>query len=359
MTSAHIVPGAVAVALVVSLGVGAWLLSATPGSLVNEEPPRLGATPTSQTGIVTVSVEPGDSARAIGEKLENEGVIESARLFQVLTALMGLGNDLEAGDYEFEGGQTAVAAIRRISQGITRAIVTTVIIPEGLRAEEIGEKLEEAGVVSAEEFWRALSDVYTAFFLDELPPGAALEGFLFPATYGFPRQPSVHEVVAQLLFAFDERYREQILPGLRPDGLSLREVVTLASIIEREARVAEERPVIAGVFLNRLERGMLLQADPTVQYALGNDPASVQQFGYWKRELTKADLAVDSPYNTYRNLGLPPGPIANPGLASILAVLEPVETSYLYFVARPDGSHAFAETLEEHNRNIREINQAR
>ena len=121
---------------------------------------------------------------------------------------------------------------------------------------------------------------------------------------------------------------------------------------EREAQVAEERPIIADVFLKRLRRGMPLEADPTVQYALGNDPASVTRHGYWKQELTEADLEVDSPYNTYRNTGLPPGPICNPGLDSIEAVVRPAQTNYLYFVARADGSHVFAETLEEHLRNI-------
>jgi UPF0755 protein len=129
-------------------------------------------------------------------------------------------------------------------------------------------------------------------------------------------------------------------------------VLTLASIVEREAQVPDERPIIAGVFLKRLRRGMPLEADPTVQYALGNDPASVARYGYWKQDLTQTDLEVDSPYNTYRNTGLPQGPICNPGLDSIQGVIEPAETDYLYFVARADGSHVFAETLEEHLSNI-------
>ncbi|HWQ28370.1 MAG TPA: endolytic transglycosylase MltG, partial [Dehalococcoidia bacterium] len=130
------------------------------------------------------------------------------------------------------------------------------------------------------------------------------------------------------------------------------QVVTLASIVEREARVPEERPLIASVFLNRLRLGIPLQADPTVQYALANDPANVEAFGYWKSELTVDDLRLDSPYNTYVYVGLPPGPICNPGLDAIRAVLRPAQTNYLFFVAKPDGSHAFAETLEEHERNV-------
>ncbi len=354
MNDARFVPVAVVVALVVLLGVGAWLLARTPGSLVNEAPPRLGATPSSSDAIVTITVEQGENAREIGEKLEEAGVIESARLFRVLTDLMGLGDELEAGIYAFPPGATALIAVRRISEGMTASRGVT--IREGLRLEEIAEVLESQGIVSTDAFLLALENEHAASFLEQLPPDVGLEGFLFPATYRFSLTVSAHEVVQQLLGAFDQRYREEIEPRLRPDGLSLHEIVVLASIVEREARMAEERPVIAGVFVNRLARGMPLQADPTVQYALGNDPASVEQYGYWKRELSNADLESPSPYNTYVHSGLPPGPIANPGLDSILAALEPADTNFLYFVARPGGCHAFAETLEEHNRNVRETN---
>ncbi len=354
MSAERAIPAVALLGLVVLLGIGVWLLSGTPGSLVNEPPPPLGPPPSAGGEVVVITVEEGEGAGEIGEKLEEEGVIQSARHFRVLTSLMGVGDDLVAGDYEFEPGTTALAAVRRISQGLTASRVVT--IREGLRAEEIGELLARLEVIPADEFRRALGDVYNASFLGELPPDAGLEGFLFPATYGFSRDTSGHEVVQQLLNAFDQRYRERILPELpAADGLSLHEAVILASIVEREARVPEERPVIASVFLNRLEQGIPLQADPTVQYALGNDPESVRQFGYWKRELTSADLAVPSPYNTYVTVGLPPGPIANPGLDSILAAVRPADTNYLFFVACPDGSHVFAETLQGHNQNIRII----
>lgn len=357
MSAARTVPALVGLGLVILLGVGVWLLSGTPGALVNEEPSRLGPTPEAGGEPVVIPVPEGATAREIGEELEDAGVIQSARLFRVLASLMGVGDDLVAGDYEFGRGETALTAIRRISQGVTAALV--VAIPEGLRAEEIGDLLARRGILSTDEFRRALGDIYDATFLGELPPGAGLEGFLFPATYGFSRDTSGHEVVQQLLNAFDQRYRESILPSLATTGGDLHEAVILASIVEREARVAEERPTIAGVFLNRLQLGLPLQADPTVQYAVGSDPASAQEFGYWKPELTLADLDVDSPYNTYVNVGLPPGPIASPGLDSILAAVEPADTNYLFFVARADGSHAFAETLEEHNRNVCEIYPSR
>ncbi|MGI5837550.1 MAG: endolytic transglycosylase MltG, partial [Chloroflexota bacterium] len=141
-------------------------------------------------------------------------------------------------------------------------------------------------------------------------------------------------------------------------GMTVHEIVTLASIIEREAVVPSERPMMAGVFYNRLELGMFIQSDPTVQYALTLvQPESIDKYGWWKKELTVEDLAVDSPYNTYRYRGLPPNPICNPGLASLRAAVDPEETDYVYFVAKPDGSHAFARTLEEHNENVAKYRQ--
>ncbi|MEX0785856.1 MAG: endolytic transglycosylase MltG, partial [Dehalococcoidia bacterium] len=208
MTASRALPAMVALGFAVMLGVGVWLLAGTPGTLVNEEPSPLGPTPLAQAETVFVVVEEGDSAHEIGQKLEDAGVIQSARLFRVLTSLMALGNELVAGEYEFEQGGTALTAVRRISQGVTASLVAT--IPEGLRREEIGQILEQRGVVTADEFLQALGETYTATFLGELPFGASLEGFLFPATYGFSREATGHEVVQQLLSAFDQRYRDQI-----------------------------------------------------------------------------------------------------------------------------------------------------
>jgi UPF0755 protein len=339
------------------LGIGVWLIWSTPGTVLNEEPTRLGPTLAADQETVLVTIEAGDDARTIGEKLEDAGVIESARLFRVLVGLMGLSDRLVAGEYEFQRGEPTLRIVRRISEGITSPLLVTV--PEGLRLEEVAQVMEREGIVPAREFLDALDDPYSASFLNQIPPGAGLEGFLSPATYGFSRTATGHDVVQRMLQAFDERYQEEIRPRLANSELTLFEVVTLASIVEREARVPAERPVIASVFLNRLRARLPLQADPTVQYALAADPENVRQFGYWKRELTQADLAVDSPYNTYTNVGLPPGPIANPGLDAILAVLEPAETNYLFFVAQPDGSHLFAETLEEHQRNVCQVDPGR
>ncbi len=352
MIGTRSVPFLTAFGIIVMLGIGVWLLSGTPGTLVDDEPERFGVTPQSDGPTVAISVEEGDSASDIGEKLEQAGVIQSARLFTVLAALMGVGSNLEAGNYVFSLGETALIAVQRISQGRTSAFGVT--IREGLRLEEIAELLETENIVPAQEFVGALSEPYQASFLGALPEGVTLEGFLFPATYDFPFEISAVEIVDRMLAAFDQRYQESISVPLASSGLTLLDAVTLASIVEREAVLPEERALIAAVFLNRLELGIALQADPTVQYAVANDPANVQAHGYWKVDLTEADLAIESPYNTYVLPGLPPAPIANPGLASIMAVLRPATTGYLYFVACQDGSgrQIFAETLDQHIENI-------
>ena len=348
---------AVAAGLAVMLAAGVWLLAATPGALVKDSPLRLGPTVQPDAEAIFLDIEPGEGAGQIAEKLEAAGVIESARVFRVLAAFMGVGDELAAGRYEFQPGITAVVAVQRISQGITTS--RSVTIREGLRSEEIGELLEREGIVSAAAFREALTETYAASFLAELPAGASLEGFLFPASYHFPLETTAHEVVQRLLTAFDARYQERIAPLLAGSGRSLSDAVNLAAIVEREAQVPSERPTIASVFANRLSIGMGLQADPTVQYAVTEDPSSVEQYGYWKLELTTADLAIDSPYNTYQYTGLPPTAIANPGLDSLLAAAAPADTGYFYFVACGDGSgsHAFAETLEEHNQNVDAANR--
>ncbi|HEV8574322.1 MAG TPA: endolytic transglycosylase MltG, partial [Dehalococcoidia bacterium] len=179
-----------------------------------------------------------------------------------------------------------------------------------------------------------------------------LDGYLFPATYTIRRRDTARDVVQQMLQAFADNVPASVQEQATELGLTLHEVVTLASIIEREAVIAEERPVMAQVFLKRLRLGISLEADPTVQYALAEEPENVARFGYWKAVLTLEDLETDSPYNTYVEAGLPPGPIASPRLDSINAVVNPADTDYLYFVAKSDRSHAFAETFAEHQENI-------
>lgn len=297
---------------------------------------------------IRLTIRPGEDAEQIARRLAETGVISDRNHFRVLVRLMGVEGQLQAGDYTFEPNLPLLEVITRLHLGITSPLLVT--IPEGLRVEEIAVILERAGVTDRAEFLAALREQYDAPYLKNKPPGTGLEGYLFPATYGFSPKTPGREVVQKFL----ETFEKQVMPAAAnsTSSLTLHEALTLASIIEREAVVPEERPQIASVYLNRLRRGMPLQADPTVQYALAQEPASVQRFGFWKRELTELDLKVDSPYNTYKYNGLPPGPIANPGLASILAALRPAHTNYLYFMARPDGSHAFAETWDEHIRNV-------
>jgi UPF0755 protein len=333
----------------ITVGVGIWQVAETPGSFFQEKAPTPTPAPTPGATVLVTIVE-GESVQDIGEKLEDEGIISSALLFRVMVALEGYEEMLKAGDYEFEKGMPTVEVIERLRQGITAPLVVT--IREGVRAEEIADLMERKGVMSREDFLQAIQASYDFIFLRSKPYGQNLNGYLFPETYFFGRAQTLEEVIQQILTTFDERFNAELRQEAAIAGLSVYSVLTLASIVEREAVVPEERPIIASVFLRRLRLGIPLEADPTVQYALANDPANVAKYGYWKQNLTTQDLEVDSPYNTYRNVGLPPGPIANPGLDSILAVIRPEQTNYLYFVAKPDGSHAFAETLEEHLQNI-------
>jgi peptidoglycan lytic transglycosylase G len=343
-----IAPAVVVLLAAATIGIVAWSISLVPSTILRSEPSNaLGPTPV--VGVATVTVEDGDGAKHIAEELQEAGVIQSARLFRVLVAFMGIENELQAGDYEFDKGMTTLAVIDRLHNGITAPLMVTV--PEGLRVEEIADLLDEKGAVSKDDFLAAARADHPESFLPEGAGDNDLQGYLFPATYGFSRTATGGQAVQQMLDAFDELVVAEVQPQLETTGLTLDQVIALASIVEREAVKPEERPLIASVFLNRMKVGIALQADPTVQFALANDPENVAKYGYWKKELSLADLEVDSPYNTYKNSGLPPGPIACPGLDSIEAVLRPARTNYLFFVAKDDGSHVFAETLEEHLRN--------
>jgi UPF0755 protein len=336
-------------AVLAMVGIAIWQLRETPDDLLRGEPPPIASTPVPGQPVLVTVLE-GESVSDVGNRLEDEGVISSAILFRILVALEGYQGQLKAGDYEFEKGMPTVQVIDRLHRGVTSPLVVTV--REGMRAEEIADLMQRERVVSREAFLEAIRGSYDFAFLLNKPVSADLEGYLFPDTYFFGRSTTVEDAVKQMLENFDTKFSEELRQEAANVGLSVHTVVTLASIVEREAQVAEERPIIAGVFLRRLRLGIPLEADPTVQYALGSDPESVAEHGYWKKELTQQDLEIDSPYNTYRRTGLPPGPIANPGLDSIVAVVRPAQTNYLYFVAKPDGSHAFAETLEEHLRNV-------
>ncbi|MBI2863568.1 MAG: endolytic transglycosylase MltG [Chloroflexi bacterium] len=306
----------------------------------------------SAEATVLFRVSPGENAATIGQRLKEQGLIRSVDAFRLLVTYYGVGAHLEAGEYELRPNMTTTEVISVINKGIVKT--TSFTIPEGWRIAQIAEAVGKKGVFGKDEFLKAVKDGGNGYeFLANVPSSSSLEGYLFPDTYSISPSSSPADLVNQLLKNFDRRVTPAMRAKAIANGLSLHEVITLASIVEREAVVTTERPLIASVYLNRLKLGMPLQADPTVQYSLANDPASVAKFGFWKVGLTEADLEQVSPYNTYRNKGLPPGPICNPGLASIQAVLEPAESDFLYFVAADDGSHAFAKTLDEHERNIR------
>ncbi|MDO8616345.1 MAG: endolytic transglycosylase MltG [Dehalococcoidia bacterium] len=327
-----------------------WLIVESPGS-IDEVAPYAAPAPGGPGSPVPVTVAGGQGPEQIGRLLQDSGVIQSAEQFEVLVSLMGYDRLLQAGEYEFQTGTPALQVVYRMRRGVLSPRSVTVV--EGWRLEEIADAVAAQGVDREAFLAAAESRDYDFDFVKELPRGQSLEGFLYPATYPIRSSDKPADLVRRMLQAFDER----VPAGLRDSGanlgLSLSDMVTLASIIEREARLPEERPVMAQVFLRRLRLGIPLEADPTVQYALGSEARNVRQFGYWKQGLTAADLQTDSLYNTYQYYGVPPGPICSPGLDSIIAVAQPADTDYLYFVAKPDGSHAFAETLEEHIENVR------
>ena len=314
-------------------------------------------TPASEHEQVGYTLPEGRSAEDIGEDLEALGVVRSGAQFEFLVSLMGMQSQLGSGDYLLRTNSSVVTVISELT--VREAVpVLKVTFPEGIRIEEMAIIAEEAGFGTRDQYMAAtLTAELPQGFAETRPAGASLEGYLFPDTYIMPVGSTMEELIAYQLRVLVQRFTPELRSAAAEQGLNPHEALTLASIVEREAVLAEERPRIAGVFYNRLEEEALLQADPTVQYAVSLVPGSVEQFGYWKEELTQADLQIDSPYNTYKYPLLPPGPIANAGLASIEAVAEPEDTDYYYFYANAkadDGSHVFAVTLAEHEQNIAE-----
>jgi UPF0755 protein len=289
-----------------------------------------------------VTIAQGTSVIQILQTLQKEGVIGDANLARFYLVYFMGDPALKAGDYSFSGPMSTPHVLEKIAKG--QVITESVTLIEGLTLEEIAERLEQAGLGRREVFLDLMRSPELIADLD--PEALDLEGYLFPETYSFARHTDEQTVVSTLVKTFRQRYDKEVRPLLeRRPGRSLREVVTLASIVEKEARVPSERPLIAGVYANRVEQNIGLRADPTVIYAL-------KRLGQWNGNIRRSDLQVDSPYNTYRYAGLPPGPICNPGLASLQAAADPADVPYLYFVSRNDGTHVFSSTLPEHNRNV-------
>ncbi|MDZ7728242.1 MAG: endolytic transglycosylase MltG [Dehalococcoidia bacterium] len=336
------------------------LVARTPGAVLPSSVPTAEVPEPGETTI-PYEVTEGAGASDIGDDLETLGVIRSSRQFAVLIRLLGVGDELSAGEHLLSPGMSTPAVVQRLLVP-EEVPVRRVTFPEGIRIEEMAAIAAEAGFGSEEEFLAAVDNAVLPSGLAEnlppegtLPEGQRLQGYLFPDTYILPESAPMEDLVARMIDNMDERFTQELRDAAASEGLNTHEALTLASIVEREAVLDEERPVIAGVFYNRIRANDLIGADPTVQFAISLEPGNVDEHGYWKEGLTVEDLDNPSPYNTRRNPGIPPGPIANPGLASIEAVAFPEATDYYYFVANAvegDGSHVFAETESEHLSNI-------
>ncbi len=290
-------------------------------------------------GTQAVEVRPGQGAGEILAELAAAGVLHHARLARAYL-VYALGDPpLLAGEYRFEEPLSTPQVLDKLIRG--EVLVYPVTLIEGLTLDEAAESLASQGFGEREAFRREMERA--ELIADYDPEAASLEGYLYPDTYNFARGTTEAEIVSTLLRTFRQRFDAVATAAL--DTRSVREVVILASIVEKEALLDEERPLIAGVYAHRLRRGIALYADPTVIYAK-------KLLGTWDGNLRRVDLKLDSPYNTYVYPGLPPGPICSPAAASLAAAAAPAETTYLYFVSRNDGSHVFAETLREHNRNV-------
>lgn len=282
-------------------------------------------------------LRPGWSTRHIARDLQRQGIIHSSAAFLMVDYAKGL-RTLKAGEYKFDQPASALEVWRRLTVGDVYA--RTVVVPEGYNMFDIAEAVQQAGLGSASDFLIAARN--DLFLIKDIDPDAkSLEGYLFPDTYQFTRINTSHEIAAAMVHRFRQEAQKIGLLG-RSD---IHRVVTMASIVEKETADPNERPMVAGVYYNRLNRNMALAADPSVIYA-------ALLTGRYRGTIYESDLQYDSPYNTYKYPGLPPGPIANPGVASLEGAMHPKQTDYLYFVSDNNGHHRFARDLEEHARNV-------
>jgi UPF0755 protein len=295
------------------------------------------------TPEVFVEIPSGTGVNAIGHRLVDAGVIRNPYAFRLAMRVSDEGRPLKAGEYRFTEALTPADVIEKLARG--DVYLRPITFPEGLTIAEMGGIFEQHGFGTAQEFVQAATKAVAD--IRELDPSArSLEGYVFPETYSLPRHTTAPMLVGQMVERF-KRVTAELRAEAQARNVSLRELVTLASIVEKETAKAEERPLVAAVYRNRLRIGMPLQCDPTVIYAL-------RQAGRYNGNLTHENMQFDSRYNTYRYPGLPPGPIASPGRAALEAAARPADVPYLYFVSKNDGSHVFATTLAEHNRNVQE-----
>ena len=290
-----------------------------------------------------VDVPAGSTAPEIGRRLVGAGVIRDGLTFRLALWRAGEARRLRAGEYRFDGPMTPLEVIAKLRRG--EVYERRLTFPEGLAIPEMAAIFEAGGFGSVSSFLEAAADPSPVAAFDRLAED--LEGYLFPETYSLPRDTPAAGLVRLMVDRFDEAFPPEMREAAAARGLTVREAVVVASLVEKETARDDERPVVAAVYLNRLKAGMPMQADPTVIYALRKAGR------YQNNNIRRVDLDFDSPYNTYRHPGLPPGPIAAPGGASLRAVAYPADVKHLYFVSRNDGSHAFANTLAEHSRNVR------
>jgi len=294
--------------------------------------------PASQNQIFVV--HPGQPVAQIAQNLQKENLIKNALAFRLLVSRMDISKNIQAGDFRLSAAMPA----RQIAQELTHgAIDVWITLPEGLRIEEQAASIEEKLKFAQNDVYRFDKHEYIK---------TAQEGYMFPDTYLIPKDSSAQQVAEKLRTTFDQKIPAQTLAAGQKNNLNPEQVVILASILEKEARSNEERPVIAGIILNRLKIGMKLDIDATVAYAKGYDS---QKKTWWLQVTPDDNKSLKSPYNTYLNPGLPPGPIANPGLEAIMAAVNPATTEYMYYLHDMQGKVHYAKTIQEHNQNIQQF----
>ena len=324
--------------LIFVLAVGVGLVASVVWGRLHE--PYKGYSATEQF----VDIPPGSGTNEIGRRLVDGGVVRDLFIFRVALRWRGRGHSLKAGEYRFTEPVTALQVVDTLARGDVHA--RRITFPEGLTVIDMAKIYESRGLGKAADFVKAAADPSAITDLD--PEAPDLEGYLYPETYAIPRGWPASKLTAMMVERFRAAYTEDLQADARAQGLTTRQVVTLASLVEKETGQEQERPLVAAVYRNRMKIGMGMQADPTVIYAL-------QKAGRYNGNIRRDDLQFDSPYNTYKYAGLPPGPIASPRKASLDAALAPAGVPYIYFVSRNDGTHVFASTLAEHNRNVREF----
>lgn len=321
---------AVVVALVAVAAAAAWVLTRSEQRYRGYDAPEQ-----------FVEIPSGAGPALIGRRLSEAGVVRDELSFRVALWRSGQARRLQAGEYRFDTPMSAREVVDRIARG--DVYLRPITFREGLTIRQMSEVFERAGFGTAEDFITAAGQGALVHDID--PDAPDLEGYLFPSTYALPRRATADQLVQRMVSAFRSALTPDLVERAAERGLSVRELVTLASLVEKETAKPDERTTVSGVYTNRLRIGMGLQCDPTVIYAL-------ERAGLYDGNLTRQNLRFDSPYNTYRYAGLPPGPIAAPGRASLEAAATPADVPYFYFVSRNDGSHVFSVTYEEHTRNV-------